>query len=267
MITRRTFIHRISTSAGLLAVVGVAACSDGDPAATSPAPTSGTEAPTTTSTPSTTTSAPTTSTTSTSSTTPAPIAAGWRRVDLGFVSAYVVARRGEAVIIDTGTPGAESSIERGLEALGVGWGDVADVIVTHRHNDHAGSLRGVMDVAAGATAHAGVEDLDAIGEVDRLQPVADGAVVAGLTIVATPGHTPGHISVLDPELSVFFVGDALVNTDGLGGPVARFTSDMETAIESARRIGALEYDTILFGHGDPIEGGASQLVAALADTL
>ena len=73
----------------------------------------------------------------------------WHRVDLGFVSAYVLARGGEAAVVDTGVPGNEGAILEALEAAGLGWSDVGHVILTHRHQDHVGSAPAVLDAAPG----------------------------------------------------------------------------------------------------------------------
>ena len=39
------------------------------------------------------------------------------------------------------------------------------------------------------------------------------------------------------------------------------------ANESVKKLATLTYETLVFGHGDPIESGASDAVAALAATL
>jgi glyoxylase-like metal-dependent hydrolase (beta-lactamase superfamily II) len=88
--------------------------------------------------------------------------------------------------------------------------------------------------------------------------------VFGLQIIAPPGHTKGHICVYDPVGSVLITGDALNNTGGqLSGPNPRFTQDMGLATESARKLAALSYECAYFGHGTPIESGASQAIVAL----
>jgi glyoxylase-like metal-dependent hydrolase (beta-lactamase superfamily II) len=200
---------------------------------------------------------------------PTSSSAAWSRVDLGFVSAYVLVRDGEAVLIDTGIGGSADAIGETLAAAGARWEDLAHVVVTHRHPDHAGSLGEVLDRAAGATAYVGRGDLDAVATTAPADPVDDGDTVAGLTIVGTPGHTPGHVSVLDPSLGVLLTGDAVNGADGGGvtGPNPRFTEDMQAALASVRTLAGLTYDTVLFGHGEPLTSGGAGAVEALADDL
>jgi glyoxylase-like metal-dependent hydrolase (beta-lactamase superfamily II) len=108
-----------------------------------------------------------------------------------------------------------------------------------------------------------------------LTPVGDGDTVFGLSIIETPGHTPGSITVLDPVAGVVIVGDAINGAGsgvagsegGVGGANPRFTSDMAQAAESIKKLAALSFDSVYFGHGDPLEGNASQMVADLAATL
>ena len=192
----------------------------------------------------------------------------WQRAALGSVSAYVLARGRRAAIVDTGLKGSEGGIGDAVKAAGLEWADVRHVIVTHKHPDHAGSLAAVLAAASSATVAAGEADIGAIQSPRPIQAVADGAEIFGLQIIATPGHTPGHISVFDADAQVLVTGDA-VNGSGsdLAGPNPQYTEDMTKANESAKKLASLDVDTILFGHGTPIEGGARQALEKLAKTL
>ena len=192
----------------------------------------------------------------------------WERVVLGNVSAYVLARGREIAIVDTGFPGSSDQIGVALDALGGSWSDVDHVVLTHLHGDHVGGLPEVLELAADAVAWAGAADVDAIDSPRPIMPLDDGDEVFGLEVIATPGHTPGHISVLDPAASFLVAGDAL-NEDGgmVLGPNPAFTSDMDLANASVARLAERGFETVVFGHGAPIEGGASDAVVALAQTL
>jgi len=187
----------------------------------------------------------------------------WERANLGFVSAYVLARGGEAAVVDTGLPGSEGAIAEALAAAALGWDAVGHVILTHRHGDHVGGLDAVLAAAPDAVVYAGQEDIPSIEAGRKLTAVGDGDRVFDLRIVATPGHTAGHISVLDAAGGLFVAGDALSTADGrLGDSNPRFTDDMDQAMASIRKIAGLEFETLLVGHGDPILTGASGLVVA-----
>lgn len=191
----------------------------------------------------------------------------WERVSLGSVSAYILARSGEATLVDTGVSGSSGAIEAALVAMGLDWGAVGHVIATHKHPDHVGSLEAVLDAAEGATGYAGAEDIPAMVSARPLVAVGDGDSVFGLTIIGSPGHTPGHVSVLDPG-RLLVAGDAL-NGDagGVVGPNPRFTEDIDLANASVKRLAEFEYEVALFGHGDPVTSGASGLVSQLAAGL
>jgi glyoxylase-like metal-dependent hydrolase (beta-lactamase superfamily II) len=187
----------------------------------------------------------------------------------------VLVRGAEAVIVDTGLPGSEGDIEAGLSEVGLGWGNVGSVILTHLHPDHVGSLGPVMDSASQAFGYAGEADIPAIASPRPLTPVGDGDTVFDLPIIETPGHTPGSISVFDPIAGVLIVGDAMNGAGsgvtgsegGVGGANPRFSGDMGQAAESIKKLAALSFDSVYFGHGEPVEGDASPLVVALAASL
>lgn len=192
------------------------------------------------------------------------IAIEWERANLGNVSAYVLARGNEATIVDTGVPNSEAGIEAALGVLGLSWDAVGHVIVTHLHGDHAGSLPAVLNAAAGATGYAGAADISGISSPRELVAVGDGDRVFDLDIIETPGHTAGHISVLDSVGGIFVAGDAINGADGgVVGPNSRFTPDMDLANQSVAKIASFEFETLLFGHGEPVLSGGSTGVAAL----
>ena len=188
----------------------------------------------------------------------------WERVNLGFVSAYILARGGEAAIVDTGVGGSADAIETSLTGIGLDWSAVGHLILTHHHGDHVGSAADIMDRAADAVGYAGAEDIAAITVPRELTAVADGEDVFGLRVVTTPGHTPGSISILDPAGGFLVAGDALRTDGGRPSlPGAEFTEDMTLAKQSIVKLGRMTFETLLVGHGDPIEGGASTMVAEL----
>lgn len=266
---RRLFLRRAGAAAfGMIVLSPVAACSgtrgDGDQAAVQRGPTAA-GSPSAGGSP-----APTSNPFVTASQPPAtapPVQ--WHRIDRGVVSAYILYRDGEAALVDTGVRGTADGIERALGEVGLGWDVVRHVIFTHYHPDHAGSSEDVLERAADAEAYAGESDIPAIRAPRDLTPVTDGDEVFGLRIITTPGHTAGHIVVLDPAgPGLLVAGDALVGDNGrVAGPDPRYTSNMDLAKLSVVKLANLRFETVVFGHGDPVERGASEQVAELAATL
>lgn len=191
----------------------------------------------------------------------------WARADLGFVSAYVLARGNRAAIVDTGVDGSADAIGQTLASIGLTYDDVDHVILTHKHGDHAGSIAEVTARAAAATVYAGQADLDEI-DAEAIVGLAGGEDVFGLEMLATPGHTEGHVSVIDHTTGLLVAGDAIFVEDGqaIEGP-AQFFDDIPRSRDTIRQLAELSFNTLLVGHGAPIEGGADAAVAALAASL
>ena len=257
---RRTFLADLGRGAFALAVFGVAGCASGTatprPSTSAAASGSGGGSP----------SNPPSATASAAGS--APPAGGdgvaWERVNLGFVSAYVLVRGGEAAIVDTGVGGSADAIEASLGGVGIDWSAVGHLILTHHHGDHAGSAADVLNRAPDAVGYAGADDFASFGLPRELTTVGDGDEVFGLQIVTTPGHTAGSISVVDPVGGILVAGDAMGTSGGRPTlPNAQFTDDMNQAKASIVKVGGLTFETLLVGHGDPIEGGASPAVAEL----
>ncbi len=189
------------------------------------------------------------------------------RVNMGFVNAYVLIRGKEAAVVDTGTAGNGSKIADVVRAAGLGWDAVHHVILTHYHPDHIGSVGEVLGAAAKATTYAGAADIPQIKSPRPIKAVADNDEVFGLRVIATPGHTPGHICVFDPAGSLLILGDAMNNLDKLSGPNPQYTADMAQAHQSVKKLAKLKFERAVFGHGEPIDKSASQAIAKLAGTL
>jgi glyoxylase-like metal-dependent hydrolase (beta-lactamase superfamily II) len=255
-LARRGFLVHAGRGVLAVAVLGLAGCATDDEAGPAPAPAR------------------------------SGFAAGlaWYRVDLAYVSAYVLVRGRQAAVVDTGYGGSADRIGAALEAAGTGWDGVRHVLVTHAHYDHAEGLADVAERATGATLYAGAADLDVIASpppgppgspaqgtpaARRIRAVTDGEDVFGLQVVTTPGHTLGHIAVFDADSSVLVAGDALTNTvDGmLAGALPVVTVDPAAAADSVRKLAALDPRVILVGHGPPVERDAAAKLWRLASTL
>ncbi len=190
------------------------------------------------------------------------------QVNLGIVNAYVLIRGKEAAVVDTGTPNNGSKIADVVRTAGLGWDAIHHVILTHYHPDHIGSVGEVLAAAEKATAYAGAADIAQIKSPRPLKAVNDNDEVFGLRVIATPGHTPGHVCVFDPAGSLLILGDAMNNIGNkLAGPNPQYTADMAEAHQSVKKLAKLKFQHAVVGHGEPIDNGASQAIAKLASSL
>jgi glyoxylase-like metal-dependent hydrolase (beta-lactamase superfamily II) len=227
------------------------------------------------------------------------VAPGVHTIDgLGVGRAYLYAEADRLTLIDSGLPDSADRIFAAIEAIGRKASDVRQVIVTHYHNDHAGSLADVVErsgadvlahpldapvlrgerAPAPANTNAFVRGIlnatnrggHAPRRVDVAREIHDGDEVdlgGGARIVHTPGHTPGSISIYLPRSKVLFAGDAIGNLLGLRPPVGWFTEDHAAARASIRKLAELEIDVALFGHGRPVVKDASKAIRRLAARL
>jgi glyoxylase-like metal-dependent hydrolase (beta-lactamase superfamily II) len=225
------------------------------------------------------------------------VARGVYRLGTRWANFYLVVDAGEGLLVDSGYPGYRGQLEAVAEDLGLGLRGIRGVIVTHHHVDHAGTAEAVRS-RAGATVLVGERDAAKVtgqqpshppqgfwaqawrpsmlayllhsarfggARYRPLQAVTtlDGDGPLDLPgrpeVIATPGHTAGHCSVLLEERGVLFTGDAMVNFDyasgtrGLG--LHRFNEDRQAAIAALDRLEGADAQVVLFGHGDPSEGG------------
>ncbi|KRV49767.1 Zn-dependent hydrolase [Wenjunlia vitaminophila] len=148
-------------------------------------------------------------------------------------------------------------------AAAVGGRRVTAIVCTHAHNDHVDAAPALARLT-GAPVLLHAEDLPlwrmAHPDVEPDGTLTDGQrlTVAGteLSVIHTPGHTPGGICLYAPSLGTVLTGDTLFQ----GGPGAtgRSFSDFPTIIDSIReRLLTLPASTVVrTGHGDSTTVGA-----------
>jgi glyoxylase-like metal-dependent hydrolase (beta-lactamase superfamily II) len=177
------------------------------------------------------------------------------------VRCFLVPHESGVLLVDTGTPGSAAALTAGLAHIGAGWREVTDVVLTHAHFDHTAGLFRVLALAPAARVWAGAEDIPAVDAGERpVVALKDGDHLRSFTVLATPGHTPGHLSLLDEAASLLLVGDLVGALDGtLSRAPAVFTADAAAADESLRRVAELDVSRVLFSHGEELADGPAAL--------
>jgi glyoxylase-like metal-dependent hydrolase (beta-lactamase superfamily II) len=204
----------------------------------------------------------------------------------GITAAYLI-RSSRPALVETGAARSADRVVAELAALGIGPQDLATIVVTHIHLDHAG---GVGDLAAAfpqaeivvhergarhlvepakllASARRVYGDvLDTVfGELlatpaERVRTLGDtGEVDLGdgrrLTSTYSPGHASHHVGLLDSETGDLYVGDAA----GIYVPEADLVRpatpppdfDLPLALASLDTFAALAPSRLLFSHYGP----------------
>jgi glyoxylase-like metal-dependent hydrolase (beta-lactamase superfamily II) len=224
----------------------------------------------------------------------------WQIDEIGdFVNCYAWEWEEGITLIDVGMPSTSQEL---LDAVtGHGWPlhTVRRVIVTHADMDHVGAL---ADVKRATGAHVACHTVEKellehperrkpaqfylrpffgiarLFSKFRVQPVTpdelmvDGQVTPeGFTVIHTPGHTPGHISLVHKERRILITGDALTNRKGkLSPPPGAFTPDPDNALRSiwklAKKYGG-EVEVVVFGHGSPIMLNGGKRITSFASQV
>jgi glyoxylase-like metal-dependent hydrolase (beta-lactamase superfamily II) len=204
---------------------------------------------------------------------------------------YLIVDPDGLTLIDTGMPRSEKKVLAYIESLGKSAGDVKRIIITHSDIDHIGALS-ALQKATGASTYASQVEAEAIADGKpsrKINPtglsvqrvlfalvspflkatpcqvsdiLSDGQilpVLGGLRVIATPGHTPGHISLFAPAMSVLFCGDSMVaDKNGLHGSRSTVTWDEGKAKQAVSQQAALGARIVCSGHGPVIMDAAGK---------
>ena len=209
---------------------------------------------------------------------------------LGLVNAYLVREDDGFTVVDAMLPGSAKSIVREAERAGA---PIARIVLTHAHGDHIGSLDDLAGMVAGAEVVISERDARLLAKDESMDPgepadklrgsypgaktrpnrvVNGGDRVGSLAVVAAPGHTPGHIALLDTRDRTLLCGDAFSTLGGVETTARvnwRFplpglaTWHRPTELESARRLRELEPARLAPGHGRVVESPLEAMDAAI----
>ena len=204
----------------------------------------------------------------------------------GITAGYLI-RGDRPCLVETGTAPSAPVVRDALATLGIGAGDLATVVVTHIHLDHAGGVgdiaamfpgaevvvheRGARHLADPSRLMASArmvygDELDALfgalapTPADRIRAVEQTGVIdlgGGRRLEShySPGHAKHHVGLVDSVSGDLYVGDAagiyIPETGDQRPATPPPDFDLGVAIESLRMFGALRPARLLFSHFGP----------------
>lgn len=208
-----------------------------------------------------------------------------------FINSFAfVEGDGRVTLVDCGLKRAPARIVAGLAQIGKRPADVTRIILTHAHLDHAGGAHAMV----GATGADGVaiHEADAPFIREGVAPPTDTSITSGrlfsrlpastfaaspvgeelhdeqlldvaggLRVVHTPGHTPGHVSLLHEPTGVLITGDAIFNmASRMRWPIAAICTSFRQNRQSAHALGELDFTLAAFTHGPEVRENARETV-------
>ena len=182
-------------------------------------------------------------------------------------------------LVDTSIRSPAADVAGLMKQLGT---ELLRVALTHAHGDHVGGVSGVKKLFPDVEVSISERDARLLGgdktvlpsepqttvkgsfvtidwKPDRL--LKPGDRVGSLEVVASPGHTPGHVAFLDVRDRALIAGDAFQTHGGIAASgdfrllfpfVAMATWNKPAALTSAVALRALQPSLLAVGHGEAI---------------
>jgi glyoxylase-like metal-dependent hydrolase (beta-lactamase superfamily II) len=212
----------------------------------------------------------------------------------GITAGYLI-RSDRPCLVETGTAPSAPVVTDALATLGVGRDDLATVVVTHIHLDHAGGVgdiaamfpgaevvvheRGARHLADPSRLMASArmvygDELDGLfgalapTPADRIRSVERTGVIdlgggRRLDSHYSPGHAKHHVGLIDSVSGDLYVGDAagiyIPETGDQRPATPPPDFDLDVALASLRMFSALEPSRLLFSHYGPVEAVSEAL--------
>jgi glyoxylase-like metal-dependent hydrolase (beta-lactamase superfamily II) len=208
-----------------------------------------------------------------------------------FVNAYLVEEDDGLTLVDTTIAGGAGRILRAARELER---PIVRILLTHAHGDHIGQLDALAARLPGAQVLISERDARLLAKDKTPDPgepadarlrgsypgastrptgfLVPGERVGSLEVVAAPGHTPGHVALLDTRDGTLITGDAYSTLGGVATAarsprrfplVSMATWHAPTALESARKLRDLGPERLAPGHGSIVEHPAVRMDAAI----
>jgi glyoxylase-like metal-dependent hydrolase (beta-lactamase superfamily II) len=208
----------------------------------------------------------------------------------GFVNCYIVKEDDGLTLVDSMIPRSAKAIQAAASKLGA---PIVRIALTHAHGDHIGSLDALHTLLPEAEVVISSRDARLLKKDLTLDPdepqtklrgslpgarttptrtVEEGELVGSLEVIATPGHTPGHVSFLDARSNTIICGDAFTTLGGVATSAkgnwkfplaATATWHKPTELESAKKLLALNPDHLAPGHGKIVDSPTAAMAKAI----
>ncbi|RIK38444.1 MAG: hypothetical protein DCC55_21075 [Chloroflexi bacterium] len=216
----------------------------------------------------------------------------WQLTRFGAFSCYLVRESNGLTLVDTNLSGSATAILQAARTIGL---PITRVVLTHAHGDHAGSLDEVVQQLPGVEVaftrrtadflrgHLTLREDEPQAKLrgsfvkrntEPTDYLAVGDLVGSLRVLATPGHTPDHVSFFDERDGTLIAGDAFQTQAGVAvAGVMRWlfpfpalaTWHLPTALQSARALRELKPARLAVGHSRVIDAPLAQMDAAIAE--
>ncbi|MGH7760029.1 MAG: MBL fold metallo-hydrolase [Candidatus Dormibacteraceae bacterium] len=195
------------------------------------------------------------------------------------INCYVVQEEDGLTLVDS----TISSPAEGIAALVTRLGkQLRRVALTHAHGDHVGGVAGIRQMFPGVEISISERDGRLLAGDTTLLPAEPQTAVKGsfakvnwkpdrllkpgdrigsLEVIASPGHTPGHVAFFDVRDQALIVGDAFQTRGGVAvagdlrllfPAVAMATWHKPAALASAIALRALNPSLLATGHGEAL---------------
>lgn len=209
------------------------------------------------------------------------------------VNCYFVEEESGLTLIDAALPYSAKSIIDAAKEIGK---PITKIVITHAHSDHIGALDTLKALLPDCQVCISSRDALLLDGNTTLLPnekntpirggipknikttpdvlLKEGDRVGSLEVIATPGHTPGSITLFDTRNRNVIAGDAFVTRGGLAvsgmmNPMFPFpalaTWDKCTALESAKKLSDYKPSLLAVGHGKMLKQPRELLDSAIAE--
>jgi glyoxylase-like metal-dependent hydrolase (beta-lactamase superfamily II) len=197
--------------------------------------------------------------------------------------------------LDSSTATSSAKAKKILAAASQVGAPIKRIVLTHAHGDHIGSLDALVQALPDAEVIISTRDARPLAGDKSLEPgepgnnigrgsfpgaktvptrtVNAGDRIGSLEVVASPGHTPGHVALLDTRDRTLICGDAYSTLGGVATtakgnwrfPLPAYAAwHKPTGLESAKALRKLDPARLAPGHGKIVEGPSSKMDAAIA---
>ncbi|AWK46378.1 MBL fold metallo-hydrolase [Bacillus velezensis] len=209
------------------------------------------------------------------------------------VNCYLVEEEEGVSLIDAGLPNSHKGIKQVLRQLGK---PLNDILLTHAHGDHIGSLDSLAAEFPDASVCISERDSfllkgdTSLFEHEAQTPIKGGVPknvqtepdrllkggerIGSLLVIPAPGHTPGSLAFKDMRNDMLIVGDAFQVRGGLAVsgklkwkfPFPAFaTWNKEEAVKTARTLIAHQPSSLAAGHGNVLCNPVEMMAEAVEE--
>lgn len=217
----------------------------------------------------------------------------------------VLTNENDMILVDTGYPGQIDKIKESFKDNNLDFNKLKSIILTHQDIDHVGCVMDIVkeipnikiysyevekDYITGIKTPTKIESLEKVidtlpektkfmyntmkrffdnNKINIDKTLKDKDIISefdNVSVIYTPGHTPGHMCLYIKDINTLIAGDCLINNNNILSTInPSINYDNNLYIESLKKLSNYDIEKVICYHGGLCDTNVNEQIKSLVN--